>query len=221
MKTYHKIQTVWLRDPNNRNKTLLEGRWAKPEFEYLQRNEWFFEEKVNGTNVRVLWYGGVLLPGTAEAPPVPKLEFRGKTDNAQMPPKLLKALQTIFTEDKMQEVFGNTNVCLYGEGYGVTIQKGGGNYRADQGFILFDVLIGEWWLQRPDVEDIAQKLNLDIVPIILKGTLHDMVAICREGFQSTWGDFSAEGLVGRPAVHLFNRKGERVITKLKCKDFSR
>ena len=55
METYHKIQTVWLRDPDNRYKTLLEGQWATPEFEYLANNEWTFTEKVDGTNVRVMF----------------------------------------------------------------------------------------------------------------------------------------------------------------------
>ena len=30
---------------------------------------------------------------------------------------------------------------MYGEGYGAKIQKGGGNYRQDQDFVLFDVLL--------------------------------------------------------------------------------
>lgn len=35
---------------------------------------------------------------------------------------------------KDAEVFG-CDACLYGEGYGAKIQKGGGNYRADQDFV--------------------------------------------------------------------------------------
>jgi hypothetical protein len=110
-------------------------------------------------------------------------------------------------------------LCLYGEGYGAKIQKIGGLYRPDQDFVLFDVRIGEWWLQRADVEDIAQKLELDIVPIIGEGTLHDAVAVAKEGFNSTWGNFQAEGIVARPKVELKTRNGQRIITKIKCCDF--
>jgi hypothetical protein len=39
METYHKIQTVYFRDPKNNMKTLLEGEWSKPEFEYLAENK--------------------------------------------------------------------------------------------------------------------------------------------------------------------------------------
>lgn len=41
----------------------------------------------------------------------------------------------------------------------------------------------------------------------------------RKGFKSAWGDFTAEGLVGRPLVELKGRDGSRIITKLKYKDF--
>ena len=48
MKEYHKIQTVFMRDLENRYKTLLEGQFSLPEFEYLANNEWAFTEKVDG-----------------------------------------------------------------------------------------------------------------------------------------------------------------------------
>ena len=53
MKEYHKIQTVYLRDPETKYKTLLVGQYAKPEFAYLANNEWVFTEKVDGTNIRI------------------------------------------------------------------------------------------------------------------------------------------------------------------------
>ena len=48
MKEYHKIKTVFKRDPVTKFKTLLEGEFASPEFEYLKNNEWIFTEKVDG-----------------------------------------------------------------------------------------------------------------------------------------------------------------------------
>lgn len=57
-------------------------------------------------------------------------------------------------------------VCLYGEGYGKEIQKGG-NYMPDRaGFILFDIKIGLWWLGREDIEEIAEDFNVPAVPIL-------------------------------------------------------
>lgn len=213
MKEYHKIQTVFLRDPATKFKTLLHGEWAAPEFCYLADNHWIFTEKVDGTNIRVIY-------NPIAPKPTPAITFGGKTDNAQIPAFLVERLQQRFLPqaDKLAEKFKD-GVCLYGEGYGARIQKGGGNYRPDADFVLFDVKIGDWWLQRKDVEEIAGALALEIVPIIGHGTLHNLVARVRGGFDSKWGEFSAEGIVARPATELKDRSGHRIITKLKHKDF--
>jgi hypothetical protein len=55
MKEYHKIQTIFKRDMTNKAKSLFEGRWTMPEFEYLANNTWVFTEKVDGTNIRVIF----------------------------------------------------------------------------------------------------------------------------------------------------------------------
>ena len=205
MSKYHKIQTVYKRDPATKNKTLLVGEYSTPEFEYLRDNEWVFTEKVDGTNVRVI------LDECG-------LRFGGKTDNAQMPAPLVNRLQELFTEADLRDLFEDGAV-LYGEGYGPKIQKGGGLYREDQSFVLFDVRVGHWWLRREEVDAIADRLGIDSVPIIGKGTLADMVLRCEAGFDSVWGAFRAEGIVARPTTELSARSGQRIITKLKCKDF--
>lgn len=203
---YHKIQTVYNRDPATKFKTLLEGEYARPEFEYLANNPWVFTEKVDGTNIRITVNDGRIVVG-------------GRTDNAQTPTFLLDAIGELLSAESLASVIDSEDFCLYGEGYGAKIQKGGGNYRADQSFVLFDVRVGRWWLQRDDVEDVARKLGIDVVPIIGGGTLDTMVEVAREGFTSQWGDFIAEGIVARPKVELATRSGQRVITKIKHKDF--
>ena len=59
VKEYDKIQTVFKRDMENRG-AIIEGTFALPEFEYLQNNVWEFTEKVDGTNVRVMWDGSAV-----------------------------------------------------------------------------------------------------------------------------------------------------------------
>lgn len=207
MNEYHKIQTLFKRNMADKRKLLLEGQWTLPEFEFLANNTWVFTEKVDGTNIRVMFKDG-------------KITFGGKTDAAQIPEQLVARLNGRFFQlgAKMQDVFGS-DACLYGEGYGAKIQKGGGNYRQDQDFVLFDVNVGGWWLQRSDVEDVARTLGLDVVPIIGEGTLHDAIAAVKAGIKSTWGEFQAEGIVARPKVELKTRSGNRIITKIKCCDF--
>ena len=210
MRQYHKIQTVFKRDPITNHKTLLIGEYSLPEFEYLQHNQWVFTEKVDGTNIRVMWNHET---GT--------VVFGGKTDNAQIPSNLVNALAKMFPARKFKdhEVFNGASVCLYGEGYGAKIQKGGGNYRPDQSFVLFDVLVGEWWLQRKDVESVSKTIGVEIVPIIWNGPLTKMIDMARHGFDSQWGKFPAEGIVARPLTELRARDGSRIITKIKHKDF--
>ena len=207
MNEYHKIQTVFKRDMERNGKTLLEGQWTLPEFEYLADNNWVFTEKVDGTNIRVMLKDS-------------SVTFGGKTDSAQIPAQLVTRLNERFLPlaEKMQEVFG-CDACLYGEGYGAKIQKGGGNYRQDQDFVLFDVKVGDIWLQRADVEDVARKLDIDVVPIIGEGTLYDAIESAKAGIVSTWGSFQAEGIVARPKTELKTRDGRRIITKIKCRDF--
>ena len=209
MSEYHKIQTIFKRDMASKRKTLMEGDWTLPEFEYLAGNAWTFTEKVDGTNIRVIFKDGAVA-------------FGGRTEDADIPLPLLGRLNERFLPlaRKLGEVFTDGAAVLYGEGYGAKIQKGGGHYRADQDFVLFDVRVGPWWLQRADVEDVAQKLGLDVVPVIGEGTLHDAVAMAKAGIRSTWGDFQAEGIVARPKVELNTRGGQRLIAKIKCRDFA-
>ncbi len=215
MNEYHKIHTVFKRDLKNNSKTLLNGVWALPEFEYLAKNTWGFTEKVDGMNIRVMLRDG-------------KISFGGKTDNAQIPPKLMTRLMEMFygadflygmeMGKRMGEIFGG-DACLYGEGYGAKIQKGGGNYREDQSFVMYDIKVGDLWLKREDVEDVAMKLGLSVVPFIGHGTLYDAVAMAFFGFDSKWGKFKAEGIVARPQIELKTRNGSRIIAKIKHKDF--
>lgn len=204
MKTYHKIQTIYKRDQKTHK--IIEGDFSRPEFEYLLYNKWRWTEKVDGTNIRIM-------------PKPEKVYIGGKTDRANLPTKLYTNLVDMFPQGKMAEVFKlGGDICLYGEGYGSGIQKGG-KYCQDQTFVLFDILIDGWWLQREAVEKIATSLGVDIVPIVGYYTLEQAVEIVREGYLSEWGHFMAEGLVGTPEIPLFARNGERIITKIKHCDF--
>lgn len=210
---YPKIPGPFKREVSGPNKNkLIPWSWTSPELEFLADTMWFFTEKVDGTNIRIIWDGH-------------KPEFRGRTDRAQLPPKLLSALAEMFPEELFEQKFGSDSVILFGEGYGAGIQKGGGNYRPDNSFILFDVKIADWWLQRKDVEDIAASMGIDVVPIIIEETLtktiEDMAlfeVVYSEVARSRGKETAlveSEGLVGMPSIPLFSRKGERIIVKLK------
>lgn len=214
MNTYHKIQNVFKRDPETKFKTLIEGEYSLPEFRYLKDCQWIGTEKVDGMNIRVMFNGS-------------SIELRGKTDRAQIPASLLNKLNSMFQPkiDVFRDLFldpssdDETEVCFYGEGYGAKIQKGGDNYSLIQEFVLFDIKVGRWWLRRMDVDDIANSLGINSVPIVQISPLDALIERVERGFNSYWGDFKAEGIVAKPLVDLASRSGSRIITKIKHKDF--
>lgn len=208
MSEYHKIHTVFLRDPEKKFKTLFWGHWARPEFKYLANCPWVFTEKVDGMNIRIHFNGG-------------DYRILGRTDRADVPANLREFIENQLATVTLEKKLEGKDVCLYGEGYGAKIQKGGGKYGPDQKFVLFDVKANGTWLSRFTVEYVATELGFEIVPIVDVGTLWDMVELAKSGFESAWGNFTAEGIVARPEVEMLNRHGERIITKIKYKDFKR
>lgn len=207
-------------------------RLRRPEFGMIKR--WSLTEKIHGTNTRItLFENGEVVYG-------------GRTDDAIMSSDLLEYLKKTFTSEKMKGVFWLPNkpipksATIYGEGYGPGIVPGSGIYRRDIAFRLFDCLVqaqdGDWWLERHNLEDIAKKLGIKCVPIlgiikslpvsaeeirnIFIGRRERMTVVEDEG-QIEFAS-EGEGLVAKTYPELlFNRKGERVMWKLKIKDFEK
>ena len=210
MNEYHKINSVYKR--NQTTGQFIEDEWSCPEFSYLADNDWIGEEKIDGTNIRVILFED-------------NIHIKGKTDKAQIPTFLLDKLKSMFSLDLFKSVFpgATTDICIYGEGCGVKVQRNGGMYTGNNGvdFILFDVKIGHWWLQRKAVRDIAAQLGVRCSVEVFGGTLHEAIDLAMDGISSTYDiACQSEGLVLRPAVDLLCRSGQRIITKVKCKDFT-
>lgn len=209
MQEYHKIPSVFKRSENG-SKKLLEGVYIDPTVKALKAFGWYFTEKIDGTNIRVHWDGY-------------RVSFGGRTERAQIPVPLMNHLMRTFggegVEELFEQKFGQTPVTLYGEGYGKGIQSAGKLYRDDVSFILFDVRIGALWLTRDNVEDIAKTFGIDVVPIVYAGNLEDGVDFVKTRPMSTIGTAPMEGVVGRTWEELRDRRGNRIIVKIKTKDF--
>ena len=201
---YPKIESLYNRDEKTHKFKV--GEYRLPEFQYLASLPWRWTEKIDGTNIRVEWTGS-------------EVKIAGRTDNAQIPPFLLARLQELFPAEKFAQF--DSPLCLYGEGFGAKIQKGGGNYLPGGGcdFALFDVLCGEWWLLREAVEDVAGKLNIRTVYVVGRGPLSEAEQEVKQGFDSALGVAKAEGLVCVPMEYLRTRRGDRIIVKMKTKDY--
>lgn len=211
MKEYNKIETLYERAKDG-SKKLIEGAWRNSAVCELRNIEWIWTEKVDGTNIRVHWDGH-------------EITFGGRTDKAQIPAHLVNYLNNTFknneTEQLFEQEFGEKEVTLYGEGYGIKIQKGG-SYRDDVSFILFDVMVGDAFLNWNSVVEVSSTFGIDIVPVVNTGTLYEAVEFVKG---NPYSDVALkqgcpmEGLVCRPYIELQNNVGKRIMVKVKCKDF--
>lgn len=195
MKSYSKIETLLERDPATFK--VIEGKYKDPNI--TDETEWYVEEKVDGTNVRIIWDGE-------------KLEFKGREENSQLSVPLTKWLKENVDPERFKEEFGNRKVVVYGEGYGKGIQKVGPLYGDEQKFIMFDVLNTEddSWASRQELKEIGKKLGLDVVKQIESiKTTAEAIKGAKEGFSTL------EGYILRSEKDPSNR----CVYKIKQKDF--
>lgn len=210
MKRYEKLETVFCRDTEG-DKKLMWGVYRNPTVEYLKDNEWVWTEKVDGTNIGIVWDGH-------------SVSFQGRTERAQIPSHLQNKLESLFGSDEAEELFeqmfGEKEVILFGEGYGNKIGGVGNKYiKDDVSFILFDVLIGENYQERENVERIAKAFGIEAVPICGRGTLNEAINFVMRHPMSNLAALPMEGVVCRPTQELRDRCGNRVIVKVKWRDF--
>lgn len=219
MTEYIKIPNVFKREEHGNNK-LIPGEYSTEELRFLSECDWVWTEKIDGTNIRVIWDGY-------------RVEFRGRTDRADIPKDLRAVLENTFggpdKEELFEQAFGAKPVILFGEGYGGRIQTAGPKYGQVR-FILFDVMVGAQkengelffngtYLKREAVEELAEVFGVDAVPIVGHGTLPEAIEFIKSEPTSTQGDLVMEGVVCRPSVELRSRSGDRVIVKVKWRDF--
>lgn len=226
---YQKINTIFQRDLNPESPTYNliqpDKPYTSPEFEVLKDCKWECTEKIDGTNISI----HIIPELNVKEEVVIRTEFHGKTSKAVIPNHLLRKLEEIFTFDTIRGILPEEPedftdpVILFGEGYGTKIQGDGGKYISDGvDFILFDVKVGNRWLERESCEDIANKLGIQIVPHVGNYTISEAINIVKKGFKSYISedrDLDAEGLVLRAPLGLLTQGHERIITKLKTCDF--
>lgn len=235
--TYQKINTIFKRDANNI--IMPYDEFAIPELEWLRNCKFDATEKIDGTSIRL-----EVIPTITDDGSLITFEvaYNGKTDNANIPKHLEVFLKETYPEDKVLAALGLPKVVteevmteknwtsfesipmytIYGEGYGMKIQKGGNYIRNGVGFIVFDVKVGDWYLLRETMESIAEKLGAPVVPYMGQFTVDEAIDFVRKGFKSTIAenpDYDAEGLVLKTPDGLKTRRGERIVFKIKTCDF--
>lgn len=210
MQKYPKINSLYKRDLET--KKLIVGDYADDVYDTIR--SWDVKEKIDGTNVRISYSNGVV-------------EYGGRTDKAVLPPNLLVYLREKITAEKLHDCFkspeNEADIMLFGEGYGGKIQAGS-YYSENERFALFDVKIGKWWLQYEDIKDIAEALNVSVVPLLgerwLLREIQDYV-YRRPPSVLAEKEHEMEGIVAYPNPMLLDRQGRLIRFKLKCKDYER
>lgn len=239
--TYQKINTIFKRDENNIIMPYAE--FAIPELNWLRNCKFDATEKIDGTNIRIEVEMHFIDDSPTDMNLCFDVAYKGKTDNAQVPSHLMKHLQETYPEDVVLAALGlpkyvSSEWCaehnyedpifevprytIYGEGYGVKIQKGGNYIKDSVGFIVFDVKVGDMYLLRSNMEEIAMKLGAPIVPYMGQFTIDEAIEFVKQGFKSTIAenkDYDAEGLVLKTPDGLRTRRGERIVFKIKTCDF--
>lgn len=215
MRTYEKIETIFEREMNG-SKKLIEGKYRNDTIEFTKDLKWVWTEKCDGTNIRIFWDGHTVT-------------FGGRTDRANIPADLVNKLNEYFGGEQnaqvFEQMFGEREVILFGEGYGNKIQAAGKFYNPNGvDFILFDVLIGNNYQQRDNVEGIAKAFGIKVVPIVGEGTLEEAVSYIKKRpisklVDPSMYDIEMEGVVCRPKIELKDRAGNRLIVKIKVRDF--
>lgn len=209
---YPKISTIYERKDDG-TKLLDETKFSWPIFEYLARTEWIATEKLDGTNIGIVWDGY-------------KVRFQGRTPDASFSAVQFEYLTEKFgsgeNEELFEQHFGEKPVVLYGELVGRGIQACGSYYCPDgYKFYLFDVYFPDTnvWANQEARKTFAEVFNVEFAPTVASGTLEDLVNCVKTVPKSYCGGLMAEGVVARPAIEIFDNRGRRVMTKIKVCDF--
>lgn len=186
----------------------IENLYRSKAQEILLFKELYALEKVHGTSANISWKEGKVsyFPG-------------GES---------LSKFKSLFNEERLVKHFtelGHKEVVVYGEAYGGSCQKMSYMYGPELRFIVFDVFINNIWLDVPNMDEVATRLEQEVVP--WRKIVCDLAAIdnerdrpsevaVRRGFTE---EHIREGVVLRPLAEMFNRYGERMIVKHKHEKF--
>ena len=198
---YPKIDGIFERDSDFK----LTDSFRDPAFEYLKDLKWQGFEKLDGTNVRIYWDGY-------------RVSVHGRTDKADFEKSFVEFLEKYKSkefEELMEQLFGEKEVHLFGEGLGPKIQ---GKSSEENKVVLLDVLIQDNWLSYENVKDIANKLGFEVVNLEIEGTLNELIEYVKTPRKASNKDIQMEGLVARPKCNLFTGK-KRIQTKIKFEMF--
>ena len=136
--------------------------------------------------------------------------------------------EKLFNTEELKKRFKglfDCDVTIFGEAYGGKCQSMSETYGKELKFIVFDVKVDDSWLDVPNAEDVAKKLNLEFVAYAKVKTDLDLLntyknASSVQADRNGCGkDKMREGIVLRPIIELTKNNGNRIIVKHKNDEF--
>lgn len=208
MKTYQKIETLY--KFNTTINKFVENDFTNPIVKYLYDCKWIGSEKIDGTNIRVLWDGF-------------SFSIAGRTEKSDVPKEVKLLFDTIFNKDAeiiIEQIFGVKEVIFCMEAYGGKIQNG--TYKISERLIGFDIMVNENYIQRESARDIFEKINIPFVPLYIFKNLKEAIDFVKTNPVSQVDNTAyIEGLVCLPYERIYDNQGNRIAVKIKVRDFNK
>ncbi len=212
---YAKFSSPFKKDEKFRNTTELAQQ--------LPVGKWIKTEKIDGTNIRIIltkkdeFQIREILIGSR------KLILNQEDKGSKIYFDCIKNVNL----NKLMEYFKDVDstVIIYGEGHGAGVQKGG-IYSTEKEFRVFDIRIGEAYQNFEYVEKVCIDNQLNLVPMfsdVDEITYNECVKTLKNFENTLIKDGSGgrpKGLVYKFEPVLLNKYKERLIFKIKFKDFN-
>lgn len=126
---------------------------------------------------------------------------------------------------KFNEIYTGTPITIYGEAYGGKLQGMSDTYGNELKFIVFDIQIGDCWLNVESANRLALSFGLEFVHHVkvettLENLNKEMERDSVQGIRNGMGEgHPSEGIVIRPLIEVTLNNGNRVIVKHKKDKF--
>lgn len=176
-------------------------------------------EKIHGTSAHISF-----------KKPAPGLDGHGQPELKFSPGgEKYDKFVSVFDVPALEAAFlalGHDEVVVFGEAYGGKCQGMSATYGKDLKFIVFEVKIGEAWLNVVNAEDVAKKLGLEFVayervPCTPEALTAERDRPSRQAVRNGIVEPKpAEGIVIRPLEEYRDHRGERICAKFKREEFS-
>lgn len=227
---YNKILAPFARDIA-KSKYINIIKFSRPEFEMLANVRWNWTLKIDGTNINIIWDGE-------------KVNYVGHTEKTQFNERTKKFLDDTFctpeSETIFEDLYGDQPVKISMEFVSKDMNQ---NYGYTEGAVyIFDIFNGETgkiWTSEETINSFVSRFegnNVFVAPFIGYMNIWEAVDLVKayeviwNRHPEKWGDeniliknplgkYTIEGIVGRLPYELFDNNGNRIITKVKCKDY--